>query len=305
MKKTIISVVIAITAIGVYHYFPKNAVNENVTLNSKLFEPATNHGKLKLNEIDEASGLVASRNNSKAFWTHNDSGDKNRIFLISQSGDNLGTYTLEGAIARDWEDITIGPGPKDNVTYLYVGDIGDNRAQYKEKVIYRFIEPNVSQQTTPNEINITKENIETIRFEFPDGKRDAETLMIDPITKDIFVISKREKQVGVYVARYPQSTAQLNTLTKVATLDIHKIVAGDISVDGNEVLLKDYQNIYYWKKQANESIEELLTTPPQRLPYKAEPQGEAIAWKQDSSGFYTLSEASSSDAAKMYFYKRK
>lgn len=305
MKKTIITVIIIVASIGVYHSLPKNEVNENVTLNSALFEQAANHGKLKLDEIDEASGLVASHNNPRAFWTHNDSGDKNRIFLISQSGDNLGTYTLEGAIARDWEDISIGPGPKANTSYLYVGDIGDNRAQYKEKVIYRFIEPNVSQQASDNQINIAKEHIDTITFEFPDGKRDAETLMVDPITKDIFVISKREKQVGVYVARYPQSTTQINILTKVATLDIHKIVAGDISVAGNEVLLKDYQNIYYWKKQANESIEELLTTAPQRLPYKAEPQGEAIAWKQDSSGFYTLSEASSSGAAKMYFYKRK
>ena len=148
---------------------------------------------------------------------------------------------MQGAAARDWEDISIGPGPKENVNYLYVGDIGDNRAQYKEKVIYRFIEPNVSQQTTTREINIAKEHIDSITFEFPDGKRDAETLMVDPITKDIFVISKREKQVGVYIASYPQSTTQVNILTKVTSLDIHKIVAGDISVAGNEVLLKDYQ----------------------------------------------------------------
>ncbi|WP_212668819.1 hypothetical protein [Pseudoalteromonas sp. NBT06-2] len=305
MKKIIISLVIVLTSIALYQSIPKNSVNEKVPLTTKLFESAINHGEIALDKINEASGLVASRNNKKAFWTHNDSGDKNRIFLISQSGDNLGTFTLEGAIARDWEDISIGPGPKPNTTYLYVGDIGDNRAQYKEKVIYRFIEPNVSNQTTAKEITLAEKNIETIKFEFPDGKRDAETLMVDPISKDIFVISKREKQVGVYVARYPQSTTQLNILTKVATLDLHKIVAGDISYNGNEVLLKDYQNIYYWKKSANESISELLKSAPMRLPYKAEPQGEAIAWKLDGSGFYTLSEESGLFATKMYFYKRK
>ena len=144
MKKTITSIVIALACIGLYHNLPVSSVNEKVTLNTELFDQAINHGKLKLDEIDEASGLVASRNNSKAFWTHNDSGDRNRIFLISQSGESLGTYIVQGAAARDWEDISIGPGPKENVNYLYVGDIGDNRAQYKEKVIYRFIEPNVS-----------------------------------------------------------------------------------------------------------------------------------------------------------------
>jgi len=305
MKKIIISLVIVLASIALYQSIPKNSENEKVPLTTKLFESAINHGEIVLDEINEASGLVASHNNKKAFWTHNDSGDKNRIFLISQSGDNLGTFTLEGAIARDWEDISIGPGPKPYTTYLYVGDIGDNRAQYKEKVIYRFIEPNVSNQTTAKEITLAEKNIETIKFEFPDGKRDAETLMVDPISKDIFVISKREKQVGVYVARYPQSTTQLNILTKVATLDLHKIVAGDISYNGNEVLLKDYQNIYYWKKSANESISELLKSAPMRLPYKAEPQGEAIAWKLDGSGFYTLSEESGLFATKMYFYKRK
>ena len=305
MKKTIISLVIALSCIGAYHSLSKNTINDKVPLNTQLFEPAANHGKLKNNEINEASGLVASHNNPNAYWTHNDSGDSNRIFLISQSGDHLSTVILEGATARDWEDISIGPGPKENTSYIYLGDIGDNRAQYKEKVIYRFIEPKANHTTTATSIEIAKENIDTIRFEFPDGKRDAETLMLDPITKDIFVISKREKQVGVYLARYPQSTKKLNTLTKIATLDIHKIVAGDISASGNEVLLKDYQNIYYWKKTADESIEALLKTPPQRLPYKPEPQGEAIAWSQDSNGFYTLSEASGITAAKMYFYKRK
>jgi hypothetical protein len=130
-------------------------------------------------------------------------------------------------------------------------------------------------------------------------------MMIDPATKDIFFVTKREENVRMYVARYPQSTTKLNTLDFIGTLPMHKIVAGDISPKGNEVLIKDYGNVYYWQKQENETIEELLKTPPVRLPYDDEPQGEAIAWKLDGSGYYTLSEKRFKIEPVLYFYKRK
>jgi hypothetical protein len=305
MKNTIILFAIVLTCTGISHLMTKRSVKGNFPFTTHLFEPAINSGEIELAKINEASGLIASRSNPKAFWTHNDSGDKNQLYLINQSGKNLGTFTLEGALARDWEDISIGPGPKMNTNYLYVGDIGDNQAQYNEKMIYRFIEPDISNLTTFEKATIPKTNIETITFQFPDGKRDSETLMVDPTSKDIFIVSKREKKVGLYVLRFPQSTRKLNTLIKVATLDLHNIVAGDISFDGTEVLLKDYHNIYYWKKELNESIEQLLQLPPKRLPYKPEPQGEAIAWKLNSSGFYTVSEETGWGEAIMYYYKRK
>jgi hypothetical protein len=41
-------------------------------------------------------------------------------------------------------------------------------------------------------------------FQYPDGSRDAETLLLDPLTKDIYVISKREfEDIRVYRAPYP------------------------------------------------------------------------------------------------------
>ena len=302
---TLILMALAFTYSNEIQRFLKILAHEEVPLTTTLFDSAISQGELELTEINEASGLVASRSLPQAFWTHNDSGGENKIFLINKSGENLGAFILEGAVARDWEDISIGPGPEANATYLYVGDIGDNKARHHEKTIYRFIEPDVSNLNTAKKVNIPKQSIETIRFKFPDGKRDAETLMVDPVNRDIYVISKREANVGVYVARYPQSTTQLNTLTKVASLNLHEIVAGDISFQGNEVLLKDYNNVYHWQKNANESIENLLKTPPQRLPYKPEPQGEAIAWALDGSGFYTLSEEAGLSEAMMYFYARK
>jgi hypothetical protein len=281
------------------------APNNDIPLDSMLFTPAIAQGELQYKKIDEASGLVASRNNPKAYWTHNDSGGDSRLFLIGDKGEHLATYKLKGIKARDWEDITLGPGPKEGVNYLYVGDIGDNKARYDEKMIYRFPEPDVRNVSGGVKKKISKSAIETIRFQFPDGNRDVEAMMIDPATKDIFFVTKREENVRMYVARYPQSTTKLNTLDFIGTLPMHKIVAGDISPKGNEVLIKDYGNVYYWQKQENETIEELLKTPPVRLPYDDEPQGEAIAWKLDGSGYYTLSEKRFKIEPVLYFYKRK
>ncbi|HAS40424.1 MAG TPA: hypothetical protein DCS93_08095 [Microscillaceae bacterium] len=283
---------------------PGEAANTKIPL-SQAFDQSTSNGVLENDQIDEASGLVASRNNVDAFWTHNDSGGKSKLFLLDGSGRSLGVFKLKGIKARDWEDITLGPGPKEGVNYLYIGEIGDNRAQYDEKKIYRLPEPKVNVDGEPVRQTIDKQQIETIRFKYPDGNRDAEAMMIDPVSKNIYIVTKREERVRVYVASYPQSTTEVNTLQRVGTLDLHKIVAGDISPDGKEVLLKDYGNIYYWKKSGNESIEELLKTTPKRVPYVPEPQGEAIAWGVKGEGFYTLSEERHNVPAELYFYRRK
>jgi hypothetical protein len=267
------------------------------------FLAAQSRGKLDNAEVNEASGLVASRSNPNALWTHNDSGDKARIFLIDDKAKYLATFTITGAENRDWEDISMC---NDNgISYLYVGDIGDNSATNDIKTIYRFPEPDVSTINLPTE-NIINQ-VQVIRFRYPDGKRDAECLMIDPQTKDILIISKREDNVNVYVAPYPQSFEEVITLTKVANLPFGQVVAGDISPDGKEILLKSYTKVFYWKKEANESIVDVLKKPFQNLPYSKdnEVQGESIAWKLDSSGYFTLSENPLNIPTDLFFYQRK
>ncbi len=267
------------------------------------FLAAQSTGKLDNAEINEASGLVASRSNPNALWTHNDSGDKARIFLISDKAKHLATFTIEGAENRDWEDI--GMCNDNGINYLYVGDIGDNSAAHDLSTIYRFPEPEMSNVTSPTEKTIA--NAQTIRFQYPDGKRDAECLMIDPLTKDILIVSKREENVNVYVAPYPQSFTEVIMLTKVSTLSFNQVVAGDISPDGKEILLKNYTKVFYWKKEANESIVDVLKKPFQNLPYSQdnEIQGESIAWKLDGSGYFTLGENPLSVPLDLLFYQRK
>jgi len=247
--------------------------------------------------LEEASGLAASAAHPGFLWTLNDNGNPPEVFLIDQHARIRLECSLANARNRDWEDIAIGPGPKDGKTYVYVADIGDNEAQYDFKVIYRFEEPVLSRGK-----KIVISDYDTLALRMPDGKRDAETVLIDPLTNDLFIVTKRENDVGLYRSPNPftQDTA---TLKKAATLHLTSIVAGSISADGQEVLLKNYGQIFYWKRSNNESLPDLLAKEPITLNYEREPQGEAIAWSRDGSEFYTLGEHKGGHAS-LLVYKR-
>lgn len=262
----------------------------------ELFKAGKPLGKVT-KRLEEASGLAASINNPGYFWTINDSGNPAEVFLIDDHAKIKLVCKLTNTTNRDWEEIRISRNKGKN--YLYVGDIGDNKAEYNLKFIYRFEEP---QLTNANEMII--EDIDTLILKMPDGRRDTESIMIDPLTNDLYLLSKREDSIRLYLKQYPFLSDTL-ILDKMLTMPFHNIVSADISPDGQEVLMKNYDKIFYWKKSGEESISQLLEKEPIMLPYKPEKQGEAITWALDGAGFYTLSESPNDEWASLMFYKRK
>ena len=168
--------------------------------------------------------------------------------------------------------------------------------------IYRVLEPRVTAQQAP--VELTLEGVETITVQYPDGRRDAETLMLDARTRDLYVISKREANARVYRAAYPQSTRAAITLEHVATLPCGGVVAGDISRAADGILIKTYDAIYYWKRGAEQTVAQALIAAPVKVPYVMEPQGEAVCWHPEGRGYYTLSEEFQNLPARLYFYPR-
>jgi hypothetical protein len=265
-----------------------------------LFELGVKQGELHL-QINEASGMVASIHNPGMLWTHNDSGDLPRIFLIDASGKIQSIVMLASAKNRDWEDVAIGTGPVTGKTYLYVGDIGDNDGIYASKKIYRFEEPTIPVGVRDTIIR----QIDSIEFVMEDGARDSEALFVDPLTNDIYVFSKRERSIGLYRLKYPQLTNAVDTAKLITRMPYRQVVAADISRSGEEILLKTYDSIYYWKRSLNESIPDLLTKVSTPLPYVSEPQGESIAFDYAGNGYFTVSEVAKGERAIVYYYKRK
>ena len=281
--------------------------------NHALFE-RIDLGEIENDDIQEASGIVASLTNDNVIWTHNDSGDSNRIFAMNTQGKHLGEYFLNDSQNRDWEDIAIGPGPEEGLHYLYVGDIGDNFSENDIKHIYRVIEPKLNSSSNFNSIQL--DGIESISFQYEDGNRDAETLIIDPLTKDIIIISKREATaVHIYSIPFPQDTDTILTANLIMTKDFYPndnfatsqwIVGGDISHDGKEILVKSYTDIFYFSRTSNQSFYDALNNEEIKFPYITEPQGEAICWDANISGYYTLSEEAddANQPSHLYFYQK-
>jgi hypothetical protein len=247
-------------------------------------------------QLEEASGVVASIRNPNMFWVINDSGNPADVFLIDIHAKIRMICHLQGVKNRDWEDITMAT--VDGKNYLYVGDIGDNLSRYPSKLIYRFEEPPYEKE------ELTLTDFDTLNIFLPDGERDTEAMMVDPLQNDLYLLSKWEDSVHLYKISFPFERDTL-TAERTAILPYNSIVAANISADGKEVLMKDYPNIYYWKREKDESITDLLKRSPIGLPYNMEEQGEAICFASDGKGYYTISETTRRRQAELLFYKRE
>jgi hypothetical protein len=252
-------------------------------------------GRLQNKQMDEISGIAASSFGNDIWYVHNDSGDTSRVFAITPKGDIKRVIYFKGDPkerlgVRDCEDIAVGIGPVKGKSYIYMGDIGDNGAERKYITVYR-----IEEQKSWKDSIIHAEAV-PIHFKYPDGPRDAETLMIDPIENLIYIVSKRSDSVNVYTSPLNFKANDTLTLTRKCKLYFEGfrpfkwITAGDISRDGQQVLLKSYEKVYYWKRNNNEPIWKTMMKKPKELPYKFEKQGEAIGFTLDGKGYYTTSE---------------
>jgi len=277
-------------------------------------------GVIENPSLDEASGLVASRKNAGYLWSHNDSGDGSRIFLLDGYGKGKREFKLQGAENRDWEDMGI-VSETDGSATLYLADFGDNNAVYSSYALYWCKEPVVDANTP---LMNTISQVSKLTFTLSDGARDMECLLVDQKTKDVFIISKRETNKRLY--KIPASSLVAGGTAKaefVRELAFSKplstdsrfvtaayITGGSISSDNSEILVKNYYEVYYWKRKTGESISDALSRAPKTVPYKMEPQGEGITFAADGNGYYTISETDKSGTppfppVHLYFYKKK
>ncbi len=259
-------------------------------------------GRVQADFLIEISGVVASRQNPGVLWVHNDSGGDNAIYALDLHGRLLGIYRLAGSRNRDWEDIAIGPGTDSLSWVVYVGDIGDNSRTRATKIIYRVPEPHVD--TTQVTVDTTLYDVDRIVFAYPDGVHNAETLMVDPKTADIYVANKSSITTLYRVPRdaqfSPTPTLRVDTLEVVAHLLFGTAVAGDIDVESREMLIKNYSRVFGWSRGDTQTWAEALSVRYHFWPYRKEPQGEAICWTADGKGYLTISEGVH---PKIYYYR--
>ncbi len=246
--------------------------------------------------LKEVSGLVTSRNQQGFVYMVEDRSNKNAVYVFNKEGGYQGKLVLQGVENIDWEDLAIGPGPTPGKNYIYVADIGDNDAVRENVRVIRFEEPN---EFSFSENKMIIQNYDVITFEYPDGARDAETLLIDPKNLQLIVITKREAVARVYALGYPYTNKELDF---IGLLPMQRLLGGDVSPSGNKVLLKNKSTVYYWSNVGDNLLKSLFKTNPVSVFYIKEPQGESIGFTSDEKGYMTITETSGHSGAEPILY---
>lgn len=164
--------------------------------------------RLQFSDLDNTSGMVASRVMSDVFWVHNDRNgvSPNTVYAIDGLGRLLAEITFELDAADDTvignfsdiEDIAIGPGPVLNADYLYIADTGDNARNRAHVAVYRFLEPSFDPDpAAPKSLVVTEASMDGQRFTYErhgdptkTESRDAEAIFVDPEDGDLYIFEK-------------------------------------------------------------------------------------------------------------------
>ncbi|MEY2399338.1 MAG: hypothetical protein QOJ00_2512, partial [Actinomycetota bacterium] len=246
------------------------------------------------------------------YWTHNDSGGKPEVFALTVDGSDLGSYAFPGAKAVDWEDIGIGPKRGASGSYIYAADIGDNaallpvagRGRVRDFVtVYRAPEPAVAPKAPGSPLT----GVEHFNLIYPGGPEDAETLIVDPISGDLVIVTKSligSSRILVAPAASLSNGATI-TMREVGTIHIVApagaaskfpgtlVTGGDISSDGSLILLRTYAAVLAFARAPGQSVPDALLGVACNAPQVSEDQGEAIAIAADTSRYVTISEGAS------------
>ncbi len=267
--------------------FGARALTRNAPQQKREWSPAKSLATIQDPRLNESSGIATSRLADGVYYTHNDSGDTARFFKFNRKGAILGVYNVTNAKAIDWEDMASAKiGGK---SYLFFGDIGDNAEKRPEIVVYRVPEP----LSKAGDVKADR----TYRLTYPDGPHNAEALMVEPLSGDLYIVTKTSKTPSkIFRLRKPGATGayRLEPLGEIQVgegLSFGKLVtAGDISPDGKHVVLRTYLGIYEYDAPAK--FTDWAKQPPRQIKPNAEIQGEAICYSSDGKSLLTTSEGS-------------
>lgn len=261
-------------------------------------------GQLNTLAISEASGLAISKQFPNRMYHHNDSQDGGLFYVTDMTGANTLAIPFTSEKVRDVEDMSLGPC--DQGQCLFIGDIGDNNLERKE--ISLWIVPE-----TQNFVNVEFHS-RKITLQYPDGAHNAESLVVHPITGDVYILTKelnvedrRANPGRLYRLPKSEHTRNSATLQYVGLIDLpwmnydFGVFGGiatsmDISPDGNNLLILTYDNA------VEINLDKVLKETPTTRKWKEDKdyrilsirhlvsQQEAVAYSPDGKSFYFDSE---------------
>ena len=255
---------------------------------------------LKDKRIDESSGLTQSLRDPQIFWTHNDSGSDPCLYAISQSGQTLAKVRLPRAVNFDWEDMASARDEAGQPN-IYVTDCGDNLLARASLQVYQIPEPTLPENADKE---ILSEEPTIYHASYPDGHHNAETLLVDPQTRRLYIVTKTETAWSAVYA-FPEKliTDAPMVLEKLCDLDFparahlgkrpldaSQTTSGAFSPDGSRVAICTYSFIHEWRIQPGESLKSALAHPAHLIEPPFLRQCEALCYGEDNQTIYLTSE---------------
>jgi len=267
-------------------------------------EPSTSELVAVLDDkrIKESSGLCLGGRDSSIFWTLNDSGGEPCVFAIDRSGKTRAKVRVRDAANFDWEDIALGKDEKGGPA-LFIGDIGDNLQMRPTLQVYQIPEPEINEPGKA--VEETMSAVPVIwRVSYPDGKHNAESLLMDPKSNRLHILTKSEDgRSALYVFPQPMQTEASMTLEKVADVKFPKLIragkrphdncmttAAGFSPDGTRMVVATYSSLYEWKLPPDQPLADAMKQPPARIEPELLRQVEGVCYDRDNLTLWLTSE---------------
>lgn len=255
-------------------------------------------GQLEDSRLVEVSGLAASGLADEVLWLLNDGGASPSVHAIDPRGGALAEVMLQPADNRDWEDIAVFE--LDGKPQLLAADIGDNGAKHESSVLYIVPEPAVGKFDGP-----LSAEPRTVRFRYPDGPRDAESLAVDAAARTAYVLSKRDIPPKLYsvaidapgdepvvaellgpITSLPAPTAADIRLAPIRK-DWHwQPTAMDFSRDGRLAAILTYHHVFVFEREPGQDWYSALNGTPHKISIKPVRGAEALGFAADGKSLY-------------------
>lgn len=259
------------------------------------YGPAKKLCTLADSRIRESSGLAVSRlRKDQAFWTHNDSGDRPRVYAFGIKGRSLGTFEVARAAARDWEDMASFRLRKK--AFLLLADVGDNAARRKSCQLYIVREPALPKPPAAGKkIKARRGKLKVavkITFTYADGPHDCEAVAVDPLGKSIFLATKASPlRAKIYRLPLPTKSPRKPLVARpIAQLPVVMATGMDLSPDGRRAIVVNYGAAYEYVRKGKEKWKAAFARLPRGIPVPPRRQGESIAYGADGKSLFLTSE---------------
>lgn len=252
--------------------------------------------------LNESSGLALGVRDSSIFWTMNDSGGEPCVFAIDRSGKTRAKVRVRDAANFDWEDIASGKDEKGTPT-LFIGDIGDNLFIRASIQVYQIPEPEIKAAGQP--VAETETATPQIwRAYYPDGRRNAESLLVHPQTRRLYILTKSDDgKCALYAFPQPLQPKVSMVLEKVADLAFPTLIrigksphdncmttGACFAPDGSRMVVSTYSSLYEWLLPKEKTLAEALQQAPVRIEPKLLRQAEGVCYDSDSRTLWITSE---------------